>query len=91
MLSIVVFSQQALLIRSNMCISQALLDGEWALSKGTIDLPLLPDYINRPMQMVHEKGKPARTNYDVIEVKDNITRIHFYPITVRLDLFFVAV
>ena len=65
-----------------MCISQALLDGEMAdqsVSKGTIDLPLLPDYINRPMQMVHERGKQASTNYEVIEVKDNMTRVYFYP------------
>jgi len=86
MLSCLNYSQRVLLIRSNMCISQALLDGELALSKGTIDLPLLPDYINRPMQMVHEKGKPARTSYDVIEVKNNMTRVHFYPITVSLSL-----
>ena len=70
-----------------MCISQALLDGELALIKGTIDLPLLPDYINRPMQMVHERGKQAITNYEVIEVKDNMTRVHFYPITVSLTCY----
>jgi len=68
-----------------MCISQALLDGKQADQRGrtgTIGLPLLPDYINRPMQMVHEKGKQAITNYKVIDVKNNTTRVHFYPITV---------
>jgi len=73
-----------------MCISQALIDGELSDQRGktgTINLPLLPDYINRPMQMVHEKGKQAITNYEVIEVKNNMTRVHFYPITVSLTCF----
>ena len=37
------------------------------------------------MQMVDERGKPASTNYEVIEVKDNMTRVHFYPVTVSLS------
>jgi len=53
--------------------------------KGTINLPLIPDYINRPMQMVSENGKPAMTIYEVVEVFDNITRVHFYPETVSVN------
>ena len=81
------YSQCIKLIVILCCNSQAVVDGELSVSKGTIDLPLVPDYINRPMQMVDERGKLAITNYEVIEVKNNMTRVHFYPITVRLDLF----
>jgi tRNA pseudouridine32 synthase/23S rRNA pseudouridine746 synthase len=31
----------------------------------------------------YEHGKPAVTRYDVVEIKDGKTRIHFYPITGR--------
>ena len=50
--------------------------------KGKIDLPLAPNYINRPMQMVAEVGKPAQAVYEVVEVADGLTRVNFYPITV---------
>ena len=64
-----------------------MLDGELGNNKpkkGNIDLPLAlaPDYINRPMQMVAEVGKPAQAVYEVIEVADGLTRVNFYPITV---------
>ena len=61
-----------------------MLDGELDQSnkKGEVNLPLAPDYINRPMQMVSEKGKPAKTIYEIIEVANGHTRMHFYPVTV---------
>ena len=64
----------------------ALLNGELDKSKrkGKINLPLTPDYINRPMQMVSKDGKPAQTIYEVVEVVNGLTRIHFYPVTVSL-------
>ena len=31
----------------------------------------------------YEHGKPAKTNYKVIETKANTTRIYFYPISGR--------
>jgi len=52
--------------------------------EGAIDLPLIPDYINRPMQAVSENGKPAKTVYEVVEVVNNITRVHFHPQTVSV-------
>ncbi|WP_178988121.1 RluA family pseudouridine synthase [Winogradskyella schleiferi] len=62
----------------------ALLDGSLELKKGMIDLPLRVDLNNRPRQLVcFEHGKKATTTYDVVEVKQNKTRIHFYPITGR--------
>ncbi|SDI61180.1 RluA family pseudouridine synthase [Winogradskyella thalassocola] len=62
----------------------AVLDGILDSTKGTIDLPLRVDLNNRPRQLVcYEHGKKATTNYEVVEVKDNKTRIHFYPISGR--------
>eukprot|EP00579_Thalassiosira_antarctica_P017619 CAMPEP_0201931702 /NCGR_PEP_ID=MMETSP0903-20130614/27896_1 /ASSEMBLY_ACC=CAM_ASM_000552 /TAXON_ID=420261 /ORGANISM="Thalassiosira antarctica, Strain CCMP982" /LENGTH=605 /DNA_ID=CAMNT_0048471105 /DNA_START=160 /DNA_END=1977 /DNA_ORIENTATION=- len=63
----------------------ALLNGELKQNnkKGNINLPLAPDYINRPMQMVSEEGKPAQTIYEVIDVVDGLTRVNFYPVTGR--------
>lgn len=62
----------------------ALLDGIVNEKEGTINLPLRVDLEDRPKQMVcYEHGKNALTNYKVLEIKDNKTRIEFYPITGR--------
>lgn len=62
----------------------AILDREISSKNGRISLPLSPDYINRPMQMVDLKeGKPAITSYRVIEAKEGLTRISLIPITGR--------
>jgi tRNA pseudouridine32 synthase/23S rRNA pseudouridine746 synthase len=62
----------------------ALLDGIVSEDKGTIELPLKPDLVDRPRQMVcYEDGKSAKTIYHVLERKNGQTRIHFYPITGR--------
>lgn len=62
----------------------ALLDGIVDTDKGIIDLPICPDYANRPYQKVDFiHGKPAVTRYQVIERKDGKTRIAFYPLTGR--------
>ena len=62
----------------------ALLNGVIASKEGTIDLPLRVDLNNRPRQLVcHEHGKLAKTNYEVLSIENNKTRIHFYPITGR--------
>lgn len=62
----------------------ALLDGIVDTDKGIIDLPICPDYANRPYQKVDFiHGKPAVTQYKVIERKDGKTRIAFYPLTGR--------
>ncbi len=58
--------------------------GEIKSDKGDIDLPLICDWPNRPLQMVdHELGKPSRTRWEVIERENGITRVALYPITGR--------
>lgn len=62
----------------------AILDGLITTNKGTISLPLCLDPQDRPRQIVSEEyGKPAITNYQVLERKQNKTRIAFYPFTGR--------
>ena len=53
--------------------------------KGIISLPLMPDYLDRPRQIVdHEQGKEAITEYEVQEpVDDSHLRIALYPKTGR--------
>jgi len=62
----------------------ALLDGNVTEDRGVISLPLSPNALDRPRQMVnHEHGKEAITEYEVLERKDTSTRIAFYPLTGR--------
>ena len=62
----------------------ALLDGIVKDDKGTISLPLSPNALDRPRQMVnHEHGKEAITEYEVLERKDGRTLVAFYPLTGR--------
>ncbi len=67
---------------------QALLWGHLKADAGTVDLPLICDWPNRPKQMVSfEHGKQAVTRYDVIERTLQrgcaITRVSFEPETGR--------
>lgn len=55
---------------------------------GSIDLPLICDWPNRPKQMVcYENGKPSLTHYDVLERGESDgnlwTRVKLTPITGR--------
>ena len=62
----------------------ALLQGNVSQDAGTVELPLCPNPLDRPRQMVHTGyGKPAVTDFEVLERKDNRTRIAFYPRTGR--------
>lgn len=62
----------------------ALLDGLVPQDAGRIDLPLRPDLHDRPRQIADPAdGKPAITDYEVLERKDGRTRIAFYPQTGR--------
>lgn len=63
----------------------ALLEGIVPKDKGTVDLPLCLNPLDRPRQMVHtEHGRPAITDYQVLERLDGKrTRIAFYPRTGR--------
>lgn len=62
----------------------ALLNGVISEDEGLIDLPLRVDLDDRPRQMVcYTYGKPARTQFRVIERKNDRTKIHFFPLTGR--------
>ncbi|WP_281644353.1 RluA family pseudouridine synthase [Bacteroides zoogleoformans] len=62
----------------------ALLDGTVQADRGTIELPLCPNPLDRPRQMVHiQYGKPAITDFEVLERIGRQTRIAFYPHTGR--------
>ena len=62
----------------------ALLDGILPEEEGVINLPICPDYLDRPRQMVNEElGKTAITRYRVMDRKNGQTRIAFFPLTGR--------
>ena len=63
----------------------AIISGKDIPEKGIISLPLLPDYLNRPRQMVnHEQGKEAITEYEILErIDGSHLRIALYPKTGR--------
>ena len=62
----------------------ALLDGVILNDEGEINLPICLNADNRPRQMVSWKyGKPAMTQYKVLERLQTRTRVTFYPITGR--------
>ncbi|UOA30719.1 Ribosomal large subunit pseudouridine synthase A [Sulfitobacter sp. DSM 110093] len=51
---------------------------------GTVDLPLIVDWPNRPLQMVcHETGKPAQTDWKVIKTDGETSRVRLFPKTGR--------
>lgn len=52
--------------------------------EGTVDLPLIVDWPNRPKQHVnHETGKAAVTDWKVVKYEDHATRIRLFPQTGR--------
>ncbi len=58
--------------------------GEMATKMGTVDLPLIVDWPNRPLQHVnHETGKPAVTDYRVVRVGKGESRVRLMPCTGR--------
>jgi len=58
--------------------------GEMSDKTGTVDLPLIVDWPNRPKQMVcHDTGKPAQTDWRVMRTKDGETRVRLMPKTGR--------
>lgn len=51
---------------------------------GTVDLPLIVDWPNRPRQMVcHETGKPAQTDWRLLKTEDGNARMRLHPRTGR--------
>ena len=62
----------------------ALIDGVPQRQEGMIDLPLITDFYNRPMQKVcRSQGKSAITKYQVISTHDNKAFVKLQPLTGR--------
>ncbi|KZN65583.1 bifunctional tRNA pseudouridine(32) synthase/23S rRNA pseudouridine(746) synthase RluA [Pseudoalteromonas luteoviolacea] len=58
--------------------------GQLEQLNGSVDLPLICDWPNRPKQKVcHESGKPSLTHFEVIEHETHATRVSLTPITGR--------
>ena len=73
---------QARTVEKNyIALIQGKLEGE-----GSVDVPLITDWENRPRQIVHfDLGKPAQTLYQALEycAIEDITRVLLTPITGR--------
>jgi tRNA pseudouridine32 synthase/23S rRNA pseudouridine746 synthase len=55
-------------------------------TEGSVEVPLITDWENRPRQIVHfELGKPAKTLYQTLsyDIETDITRVLLTPITGR--------
>ena len=62
----------------------ARVQGRLAEKTGTVDLPLIVDWPNRPLQKVcRETGKPAVTDWRVLKASDEETRVRLFPKTGR--------
>ncbi|HAS6067837.1 TPA: RNA pseudouridine synthase [Vibrio vulnificus] len=62
----------------------ALLEGEVSQSQGEINLPMRGDPDDRPRQLVcFEHGKPAHTDWQLIETRDGRSKLYLYPRTGR--------
>ena len=61
-----------------------MIDGILQHEEGSISLPLLPDLLDRPRQLVdYEHGKKAITHYRIIKVENGQTRVLLIPHTGR--------
>tara|TARA_R110000744_G_scaffold21536_4_gene55620 strand:- start:630 stop:2249 length:1620 start_codon:yes stop_codon:yes gene_type:complete len=62
----------------------ALVAGSVVEDSGTIELPLMLDFDDKPRQLVcYQHGKHALTTWRVLERKNNTTRLHLFPKTGR--------
>jgi tRNA pseudouridine32 synthase/23S rRNA pseudouridine746 synthase len=62
----------------------ARVSGEISEKTGTVDLPLIVDWPNRPLQKVcHDTGKVAVTDWRVMKVGNGETRVRLSPKTGR--------
>jgi len=63
---------------------EARLHGVVQQDRGTVNLPLIVDWPNRPRQKVdHVEGREAITHWEVLDREENATRVAFYPVTGR--------
>lgn len=78
------FIQRQFLKRSVKKRYTALLSKKINQDEGEIHLPLRPNLLDRPRQLVDfEKGKKSVTKWKKIESNDISTRVHFWPVTGR--------
>lgn len=62
----------------------AVVEGLVAEESGSVDLPLIVDWPNRPRQVVdHALGKPALTHWRVLDRRQGRTRLQLQPVTGR--------
>jgi tRNA pseudouridine32 synthase/23S rRNA pseudouridine746 synthase len=62
----------------------ALVAGLMGAESGVIDLPIRPDYANRPYQIVdHVEGRPSVTAWRVLALETDRTRLELTPLTGR--------
>ncbi|QOQ70165.1 bifunctional tRNA pseudouridine(32) synthase/23S rRNA pseudouridine(746) synthase RluA [Photobacterium damselae] len=58
--------------------------GHLEQQQGSVDLPLICDWPNRPKQKVcYEEGKPSLTHYEVVRYEENATLVRLLPVTGR--------
>lgn len=58
--------------------------GHIAEKTGTVDLPIIVDWPNRPLQKIDfETGRPAQTDWSVVRYDESSTRVRMYPKTGR--------
>ena len=58
--------------------------GQLEQDTGSVDLPLICDWPNRPKQMVdYENGKPSLTHFKILAREAGATRVELTPITGR--------
>jgi tRNA pseudouridine32 synthase / 23S rRNA pseudouridine746 synthase len=62
----------------------AVVAGAMLMDEGTIELPLMRDWPNRPRQIVHlTQGKPSTTHWRVLHRDASTTRVELEPLTGR--------
>jgi tRNA pseudouridine32 synthase/23S rRNA pseudouridine746 synthase len=58
--------------------------GQVAEDAGTVDLPIIVDWPNRPLQKIdHQAGRPAQTDWKLIRRDDSESRLRLFPRTGR--------
>jgi tRNA pseudouridine32 synthase/23S rRNA pseudouridine746 synthase len=62
---------------------EAVVAGVLAEAQGVIDVPILPDWPNRPLQKVDATGRPSTTRWRRLAVTNDSTRLALEPVTGR--------
>jgi len=58
--------------------------GKLENSRGVIDLPIAPDWPNRPLQRIDvEHGKPSLTHYQLLQQEGDHSRVELEPVSGR--------